>query len=236
MSLNDLIERHPEWMHSHIVNIYLVANQARKACLIDYIPEGCTVNPLLKIVGEMDLSWFMVDGSCQSDIWLVASKTTIKNSKEALSGPKQDSQVGKLLGFLGYDHNYANRYLDRMSAHIDIKLPNQTTLNIAFVMEKSKTNVKKLQKHLVKMSAPMSEVLPVSTTVSLSIEECPSITRRVAALLYKDRCYIKEHIDDYIKDLYNNVDDWQEDHWRTDLLELKDSDLLASIWMGFYKN
>ena len=209
--------------------MYLVYRGARRACLIDDLPEGKDVQPILDIAANLGLDW------CKEyhNRWLVARLPEINRFIPVCNKHEHHLVLGQLLGFLGYDHDWSNYYRDRMIARIAVKVK-EHKLDIAFVLEKSKTNESVLYQHLSDTVAAFSTAIPESV-VSFKIVNCPSILRRIKALLNGDRTYIIKHIKEFHDDVYNYSDTDNIIDVLEEMLSRPESDLseLGKLWQTF---
>jgi len=222
MELINLALKSKPILFDPIINIYLVYKHVRKCMLIESANLNYNkkdINFLFDIIKSYNLVSYTEDEFLKR--YLIMFPDTLINYLKEVQDEKeaQDQILGKYLGFLCYNHDYSNTNTDRLVISIFITYRNKRA-EITQVCEKDKITLHDIDSYLEQTVKNIKNVLPKEFNVTGKIVENDSMISRLNALKTKNIKYIKDHIDDYIGDLENNWDVYDEKTKKTITLRL----------------
>lgn len=196
MNLNKLISISNEFSHV-IFNLIFVKYGARNAMLIEMDNFNNDENTM-KIFSQICKSWnlHMIPLSWM-DYRYIVSKTP--------QFPENDMELGKALGFLCYDHDFANLNIERVE--LRISEVNSNVIAYVEVCERFKCDSKVAIKHLKNLCIAFNMAMKMEDlnySFHYSMEQIISENLLLKHLQQKDMDYVIEHIDDYTNLIYNN--------------------------------
>lgn len=207
--LEKVLFRHTETLAPHLINIYLVAKGARDACLIDDIDNTDEIIRLGDYCTKQGLQMYPqhISHNTKECRWLVARESIVREYVRRIKKEPADTVLNQLLGFYPSEHHqWHNVKVDRLFVDIYVTVGNHRSLQIAFVLEKGKTDMADLDAFLQFRAQTIKGVLPHESSVDLKIRDVPSICRRAAALIYRDQAYLVSHLNDFHNDVWNWIE------------------------------